>query len=175
MEDFRDEARLRTLWKIYGNNVGPIVERYDKRFRRIIRKYGYGLDQDELYSDLVSLRIPVYIDNWDCTKESSLIDWICYSIYLRILKRRYDDKHRVGKLKIVSFDVELCFKKPTVGIKMTEKELLEGLNKWEVYLLKNVVIDRYSIPAIASANGMSPGTIRSDYKKAISKCKRLLR
>ncbi len=174
------EQKIRKAWERYGEEVGEIVgnKEYDKRFRKIINKYGKGLDQDELYSTLVMYSMPLYIENWNpchSTKSGNndLISWICYCIYLRILKYRSAISHELTNQD--NYDKNNCPLGHFSSIEVIESELYEELSVYEVYLLRTIAVDGYSIPDVAKVNHRAPATIRKDFRKTLDKCRRLLR
>lgn len=162
------DKKMRKAWERYGTEAGELIEKYDKRFRSIINKYGGGLDKDELYSTLVSLSIPLYIENWKPHKQSDIISWICYCIYLRILK------YRASNVKVIAFSENLCSQDKFSSIKIIEDELYEHLSSYEVYLLKTIAVDGYSVPQVAKVNKRSATTIRKDFKNTLVKCRKVL-
>ena len=167
------EEKLRKAWERYGEEAGEIisVKKYDKRFRDIINKYGKGLDKDELYSTLVMYSMPLYIENWKPRINQDLISWICYCIYLRILKYRSRSKITANLDNLDYY----CLSSHFSSIEIIEDELYEELTVYEVYLLKTIAVDGYSIPDVAKVNSRAPATIRKDFKNTLAKCRRLLR
>ena len=180
-KESKHEQKIRKAWEKYGEEVGEIVgnKEYDKRFRGIINKYGKGLDKDDLYSTLVMYSMPLYIENWNPSKQDDLISWICYCIYLRILKYRSRYNSHIAKENnfsniLENMEINYLFEGFS-SIEIIESELYEELSVYEVYLLKTIAVDGYSIPDVAKVNSKTPPTIRKDFRKTLAKCRRLLR
>lgn len=179
------EEKVERSWREYGDIAGELIEQYNDKFMALVEKYGKGYDIDELYSEYVLYRLPIYIDNWNPIKQRNIFSWVCYCIYLSI-KRHVS---RSSSDEVMSLEENLDFFRPicdqrgiyyiegvcSCRLEKAAEHAYDSLSQHEKYLIERCVIQGESLRSVARANNCTHVKIRDDLNRALHKCRLSIR
>ena len=175
------ERRIEAAWAEHGDTTGQLVEQHDKRFRKIVRRYSNPTsDFDQLYSDYVVYRMPLYIGAYDKDNEGkiALLEWICDCIRRRVIKatskKEKSDLQKNNYTNKLNYDL-ICRFDAKNGTLISEEEAVEemlqdaGLSKYERYLVKSILIEKYKFAAVSRVGNVDWRTVKKKYRRALKK------
>ena len=177
------ERRIEAAWSKHSTIVGELVEQHDKRFRKIVRRYSNSVtsDFDQLYSDYVVYRMPLYIEAYRADNEGGidLLEWICDCIRRRVIKatsvaRTKHDLQNNNYANKLNYDLICRFDAENgtlISGEGTVEEMLRdaGLSRYEGYLIKSILIEKYKFAAVSRVGNVDWRTVKKKYKLALKK------